>query len=295
MIYILKWNPEKSNVAFRDWESWIEHFPFIHTAWPVNNHEAYLGDERFFIVKVGKHGRTGLVASGHFLSTPYCGNIDFSNDCYIYTRDLDFYHIVHPERDPIITIEELQDNIPGFDWDESTPDGWLAPEDEIIMDRLWRQYIKKYSAQLKAINKNSDYIIEPSVLTYVVNSSLWQNKVRPNYSVEKVYCFDEFGDCRNMSFFRDYEKNEFHLSVLFNDIVLKLVCRDISEIKMQINAILPFAGDFCLSEGNPEKLYLRSNGIEIWCDSIEFVGTETHIEEQIKWERPENDDDEFPF
>lgn len=235
----------------------------------------------FYIVKVGK-GATGLIASGRFSSSPYCGGVDPSNNRdYQYYCDLHFEHIVNPEKGPIITLNELTQAVPGFNWRDENISGCLSYNDAACMNHLWGEFSRKNRKFLVEQHKLGDYILEPSILENIKNSHLWREELFNNIPECEIYTYHVCKYCKNIGFSRDYRINDFNLDVLFGKKILKIICHKISEIKMNVYGRLPFAGDFYLCEAasTPEKVYLRSNGIEIWCDSIDFAAVEEINEE----------------
>lgn len=276
MTFILKWNPEISSVKLSDWEYWIQHFPFIRPNWSVFDYENYDNWDTFFMVKVGS-GKTGVVAKGVFCSKPYEGGDWSGQGRQVFYRDLSFQYIMHPDKDPIIPTEELEKAIPEYDWRGGHSGEYLNDWNLEAMEKLWKKYAKKNTDFLQKQDDFGQYVIEPSALMRVKRGWLWEEKIC-SYIKTNADMYTECAthDCVNLKFSHDYSTRKFRLNVLFDDIALKILCNGLTKIQMDLDNQSTFWSDFSISEAGPEHLYLRSNGIEIWCTGIEFLGTEEY-------------------
>lgn len=290
MIYILKWDPDKSKPTSSVWEYWAEHFRCIQTDWPVENNDASIAYGTYFIVKVGGEGQNGIVATGFFGSEPKTKQRIPSSKEEVYVCDLLFDNILIPNQDPIIPIDELEINIPDFDWSKNSPGGKLEEKDEIILTRLWTEFVEQNWEILNERNNGGYNFINPAILKKIKNSHLWAEEVYPGWPVHTIDTGIVDVDCENIRFHRNCKDNDFHLDVGFLSIVLKIICRDVKVIKMNIDVDEWNINDFYITDGEDSIFHLRSNGIEIWCDSIEFLGTEERGIEPIL-----TTDYEFPF
>lgn len=295
MIYILKWNPDTSKPTLSVWEYWAEHFRCIQTDWPVENNDASIQYSTFFIVNVGGEGQNGIVANGCFESGPRVKLCNPTSKEVVYVCDLLFNNILIPAKDSIIPIDELEINIPDFDWGKDSPGGKLEGKDEIILTRLWTEFVENNWKVLNERNGDSYNFINPSVLKDIKNSRIWSEEVYPGWPVHTIDTGIVDVDCENINFLRNFKDNNFQLNVGFLSVVLKILCSDVKVIKMSIDVEEWNTNDFYITEGEDSIFYLRSNGIEVWCDKIEFVGTEEREAEPILHEILEDDGFQFPF
>lgn len=270
MTYILKWNPDISSINLTEWEYWIQHFPFIKPNWSVYEHEnSEYGDE-FYLVKVGS-GKTGVVMKGIFSSLPYRAQDWSGKGRKVFYRDLWIAHIMHPDKDPIIPTSALNDAIPDFDWEKGHSGICLNEDDATAMEKLWNEFAKKNADFLQKQEELKRYVIEPSALAKIKGSKLWEKKVCPEYAgTDDIYKDCATHDCVNLKFAHDYNTHCFRLDVCFCSVVLKIFCKGLCRLKMDMDNNSCFMSDFSISEAGPDYLHLSSNGIELWCESIEF-------------------------
>lgn len=263
-----------------EWEYWMEHYHFITPNWSVYEYEESEDWDDFYMVKVGT-GTTGVVMKGKFCSMPYEGRDWSGKNRKIFYRDLYISYIFHPEKDQIIPTSVLEKAIPDFDWLNGHSGICLNEGDVPKMEKVWNSYAKKNAGLLKERSKYDDYVIEPSGLQRVKNYEIWREKVCPHLSDSLIYTEAATHDCLNLKFSNDYSSKKFKLDVLFCDVVLKIQCSHLVRLKMDMDNGSTFMSDFSIAEAGPKYLHLVSNGIELWCEKIEFLGVTEYTKDSF--------------
>ena len=92
------------------------------------------------MLKVG-NGNTGIVMSGIIVSLPYKDE-DWSGK----GRDVHYVRMIpdcmiHPDKSKIITTKELDDALPGVNWNEGHSGVLLSNEQAGKFDELWRNFM----------------------------------------------------------------------------------------------------------------------------------------------------------
>ena len=139
--FILFWNPAISSYTMEQMQNDLANWTHVKN-WSVWRHrDAHKGD-RFFMVRCGE-GKTGICMSGHFDSEPYRGKDWSGKRRVVYYMDLQVDTIIDPEILPILTTEELQKQIPSFDW-TGGHSGRLLPEKKAEkLEKLWADFIEQ--------------------------------------------------------------------------------------------------------------------------------------------------------
>ena len=128
--YILKWNPDISSVTMERYENEL-----IDKEWPEYNwsfwdyKDAQAGD-KFYMLRVGE-GNTGVVMSGTLISEAYQSEDWSGKGRTVFYCDIAPDFILHPDKCPIITTEQLQQAMPDFQpVEQPAPD--FTPADQAI-------------------------------------------------------------------------------------------------------------------------------------------------------------------
>lgn len=142
--FVMRWNPEISSHKVVDFEHAMEDFydDGFYYDWSIFDHEkVHLGD-RFFMLKVG-NGNTGIVMSGIIVSQPYKDE-DWSGK----GRDVRYVRMlpncmIHPDKSKMVTTQELDNALPGVNWNEGHSGVLLTNEQAGKFDELWHNYMNK--------------------------------------------------------------------------------------------------------------------------------------------------------
>lgn len=142
--FVMRWNPEISSHKVVDFEHAMEDFydDGFYYDWSIFDHEkVHLGD-RFFMIKVG-NGNTGIVMSGIIVSLPYKDE-DWSGK----GRDVRYVRMIpdcmiHPDKSKMVTTQELDNALPGVNWNEGHSGVLLSEEQSSKFDELWQNYMNR--------------------------------------------------------------------------------------------------------------------------------------------------------
>lgn len=144
--FILMWNPAISNYTMdrfeEDLRDMADGFMPIDFNWSVWDHDQARDGDRFYMVKVGP-GTNGIVMSGTFISEPYQGEDWSGKGRAVFYMDMEIDEMIHPDRCPILTCEQLAEEIPVFEWNGGHSGRILTEEQAEKLAILWDQYLKE--------------------------------------------------------------------------------------------------------------------------------------------------------
>ena len=149
---ILKWNPSFSSYSMLDYLSDIRIMTLEGKRdfdWSVWDYDKIHAGDRFYWLKVGMYGQTGIVGRGTITSEPY-EERDWSGrgrkTFYVaYTPEL----LVNPDALPVLTSAELNHEIPGFEWTGGHSGLILSAEQAERLDALWSKYVLRNVAEFE--------------------------------------------------------------------------------------------------------------------------------------------------
>lgn len=140
--FVMRWNPEISSHKVADFEHAMEDFyeDGFYYDWSIFDHEKVHVGDRFFMLKVG-NGNTGIVMSGIIVSLPY-EDEDWSGK----GRDVRYVRMipdcmVHPDKSKMITIQMLDETLPGVNWNEGHSGVILDENQALKFDELWQKFM----------------------------------------------------------------------------------------------------------------------------------------------------------
>lgn len=145
--FIMRWNPEISNHKLVDFEESMMNL-YTHEFyydWSIYDYKAVKVGDKFYMVKVGE-GNTGIVMHGTIISESYIDE-DWSGQ----GRDVRYVRMnpecmIHPDnKSLLISTEELDEKIPGIDWNHGHSGVMLTDEQALMLDSLWESRIRKNS------------------------------------------------------------------------------------------------------------------------------------------------------
>lgn len=147
-VVILMWNPSISSYTMERFESDLMEMAdgwfLTDFNWSVRDHDKARDGDKFFMVKVGP-GANGIVMSGTFSSEPYQGEDWAGRGRTVFYMDMDVKEMIHPDRCPLLTSEELSREIPDFVWDGGHSGRILTEEQADKLQALWDKYLDENS------------------------------------------------------------------------------------------------------------------------------------------------------
>ena len=154
---ILKWNPAFSSYSMLHYlndmytlrEEGVSDYNW--SVWDWN--QIHKGD-RFFWVKVGMYGQTGIVASGTITSEPYKDEDWSGKGRETYYVDFLPDVLLNPDALPILTCAELEKTIPDFEWAKGHSGMVLNDEQVQKLEEVWAAFLAKNEMPFtEALNK----------------------------------------------------------------------------------------------------------------------------------------------
>lgn len=162
--FVLEWNPAISSYNWAQFESDFNEgevpWCFNWSIWDYN--EAHRGD-RFVMIKCGD-GKTGIVMSGSFASEPYEAEDWSGHGRQVFYADLDLDTFIHPEKCPMLTTEQLDAEMPEFQWKGGHSGRLLPTEYDDKLEIMWKKWLRanedRFDCEqaLKVNHKIKDYL-----------------------------------------------------------------------------------------------------------------------------------------
>ena len=146
---IFKWNPAFSSYSMmhylEDMYRLREEDCFDYN-WSVWNWQEIHKGDRFYMVKVGLYGQTGIVASGEITSEPYKGEDWSGKGRETYYVDFLPDVLLNPDALPILTCRELEQAIPDFEWARGHSGLVLTDLQAQKLEEVWAAFLEKNKA-----------------------------------------------------------------------------------------------------------------------------------------------------
>lgn len=266
--FLLRWNPEISSCKEDDWIQMCKQYPYATTNWSI--HDFQLADKYnyFYMMRVdSKH--PGIVMKGQFQSLPYSGKDWAGTSKPRHYCDLGISIIVDANTEPYITLEQLQEAIPDFDWVHGHSGEKLSDEVSLKLDALFRDWMREHWDFTEAFFKRQDMVIDPKAEDRILNLELFRDICQ-----EMDYDMTDDGithDSANIYCNLDFEKNcvKLGLYIMPGDL-LHVTCHNPHRVKCDINDRECYMHEFRVHLHPLNMLHVYANGIEIWCDTLEF-------------------------
>ena len=136
--YLMRWNPSISSFTEKDFEESVEDMVhgMFRMNWSINEWEEARRGDMFYMMRVGDD-KSGIVFSGQFVSDPYPSDDWAGTTKRRMYVDLVCMNSMKPGKEPLVSLEDLQQAIPIFDWAKGHS-GVLLPDE--IADELEHLY-----------------------------------------------------------------------------------------------------------------------------------------------------------
>lgn len=157
---ILKWNPSFSSYSMKHFlnslsdlnQGYMEDYN-----WSVWDHERIRAGDRFYWIKLGC-GQVGIVGAGTILTNPYEGEDWSGKGRRTFYVDFKPHILLNPDALPLLTTDTLCNHIPDFDWHRGHSGLVLTPEQSVLLNKLWSDYLSANRADFvhKVFHPSSD-------------------------------------------------------------------------------------------------------------------------------------------
>ena len=151
---ILMWNPAISSVKLEDHNASIPNMYTEDFNWSVWEHDKAKCGDRFFLVRCGE-GNTGIVMSGVFESNPYMAGDWSGKGRQTFYMEMSPNIILDPDKAPMLTTAELENEIPDFQWSGGHSGRILPTKDAKKLEKMWEAYLKKNHDAINGITMNT--------------------------------------------------------------------------------------------------------------------------------------------
>jgi hypothetical protein len=111
--------------------------------WSVWDHDQIHEGDRFFWVKVGMYGQTGIVASGKITSEPYRDEDWSGKNRETFYVDFVPDVLINPDALPVLSCAELAQIIPDFEWEKGHSGLVLNDEQAKKLEEVWADFLAK--------------------------------------------------------------------------------------------------------------------------------------------------------
>ena len=126
--------------------------------WSVWDWQKIHEGDRFYLVKVGMYGQTGIVASGIVTSEPYKDEDWSGKGRETYYVDFLPDVLLNPDALPILTCKELATAISDFEWDRGHSGLVLTDDQASLLDALWQEFLKRNTNEFEKADGREDCI-----------------------------------------------------------------------------------------------------------------------------------------
>ena len=156
--YVLMWNPDSrsSDMSEEEYRMCISHiWPHKYDLlWDVSDCRSMRMGDRFFVVRNGQE-INGIVMSGVFGSSAYFQR-NYMNS---FSVVLDFNFTVDYNEHPIVTIEQLKEAVPDFDWSRTFGNYKLKTNQAKSLEALFAPYFDSMKGKVDGTTINATHYL----------------------------------------------------------------------------------------------------------------------------------------
>ena len=272
--FLLRWNPEISSCKESDWIRMCKQFPYAETNWSIYDYQLADKYDQCYMMRVDSR-HPGIVMKGQFQSFPYSGKDWAGSSKPRHYCDLYISVIVDANTEPYIPLERLQETIPEVDWMHGHSGEKLSNEVSLKLDALFREWMSEHRDFIQEFFKRQDAVIDPKAEDRIINLDMF----RKHCEDLKFDMTDDnvTHDSANIYCTLDYENNcvKLGLYIMPGDL-LHVICHNPCRVKCDINNGESYMHDFRVHFHPGDMLHVVANGIEIWCDTLEFANIEDY-------------------
>lgn len=142
--FIMRWNTDISNYKLSEFEEALNDFEDegFYYDWSIWDYQkAHVGD-RFYMIRTGE-GKEGVVMRGTIIGTPYPDEDWSGRGRKVYYIRMSLSHMIHPEKTPLLlTVEDLNKGVPGFNWNNGHSGEILNDEQASQLEEVWHSYVE---------------------------------------------------------------------------------------------------------------------------------------------------------
>ena len=137
--YLMRWNPAISSFTEKDYEECMENLVhgMFRLKWSIYEWQEARRGDMFFMMRTGDD-KAGIVFNGFFLSDPYPADDWAGSTKRRMYVDMVCMNPSEPGDEPQLSLEELQQAVPSFEWSEGHSGVLLSDEVMAQMSQFWQ-------------------------------------------------------------------------------------------------------------------------------------------------------------
>ena len=139
-IYLMRWNPAISSFTEKDFEACVENqvHGMFRMNWSIYEWQEARRGDLFYMLRTGDD-KAGIAFNGQFISDPYPGEDWAGSTKRRMYVDMVCTNPMEPGKKPHVTLEELQEAIPDYEWSKGHSGALLPEEVTTAMNDLWEK------------------------------------------------------------------------------------------------------------------------------------------------------------
>lgn len=195
--YLFVWNPNK-------WSQWTDpnSEPYIEKnieelkntgkvtlTWSCRSHKSIRPGDRAFLTRVGSTPR-GIFASGKVVSEPFLSLHWSGEDKDVPRVLIEFDTLLNPEKDPILTVDNLdKGNLSKQTWTPQSSGILIRPEVADELEEEWFEFLRTQNIRYRPFSGTTD-----TTITYVEGSATQVTQTRYERNVyARKECLKHYG------------------------------------------------------------------------------------------------------
>lgn len=195
--YLFVWNPNK-------WSQWIDpnNEPYIEKnieelkntgkvtlMWSCRSHKSIRPGDRAFLARVGSTPR-GIFASGKVVSEPFLSQHWSGEDKDIPRVLIEFDTLLNPEKEPILTVENLdKGNLSKQTWTPQSSGISIRPEVADELEEEWFEFLITQNIRYSPFSETTD-----TTITYIEGSATQVTQTRYERNIyARKECLKHYG------------------------------------------------------------------------------------------------------
>lgn len=206
---ILMWNPEISDVSVTAFRMTMKD---EQSTWEVHCHDRAEVGDIVYLVRCDKP-TGGIVQRGIIIGEPVKAQHWYKENAHSWYARYAVTHVMNPITAPLITVEQLQREIPGFKWDGGHSGRVLRAGWAKRLEELWENYLKANPTLFKDKNgydfsKEAYSVPLETTLYYSINTDIWLYVGKKDACLTRVINLDQPEEGPEVSILDGRERTE---------------------------------------------------------------------------------------
>ncbi len=141
--FIMRWNTDISSYKMWEFEEAMPDFDEegFYFDWSIWDYKKVQIGDIFYMIRTGGE-KNGVVMRGTFIGTPYQDEDWSGQGRKVFYIRMSLTHMIHPDKSPaLLTVEKLNEEIPGFNWSNGHSGEMLSQNQASLLEKLWQDYV----------------------------------------------------------------------------------------------------------------------------------------------------------